>query len=78
MELQPADIQALHDAASRAEFTERDPHVPIKESVTDDYIVCLEDGCKVTDLTRHLRTAHDMTPAQYRAKWYLPISYPMT
>jgi predicted transcriptional regulator len=53
------------------------PAVPIRRSVTDDYIVCLEDGLKLKSLKRHLRTYHDMTPAEYRAKWGLRPDYPM-
>jgi predicted transcriptional regulator len=57
--------------------TELTPAVPIKKSVTDDYIVCLEDGKKLKMLKRHLMTAYDMTPEQYRAKWGLKADYPM-
>ena len=53
------------------------PAVPIKKSVTPDYIICLEDGLKFKSLTRHLRTAYGLTPAQYREKWSLPSDYPM-
>jgi predicted transcriptional regulator len=53
------------------------PVVPIKKSVTPDYIICLEDGKKLKMLKRHLRTAYGMTPDEYRAKWGLPIDYPM-
>jgi predicted transcriptional regulator len=53
------------------------PAVPIKRSVTDEYIVCLEDGKKFKSLKRHLRTQYDMTPEQYREKWALPPDYPM-
>lgn len=53
------------------------PAVPIKKSVTLDAIICLEDGKKFKALKRHLRTAYDMTPKQYRAKWGLPSDYPM-
>jgi predicted transcriptional regulator len=53
------------------------PAVPIKKSVTDDYIVCLEDGKKMKMLKRHLMTAYNMTPEQYREKWGLPPDYPM-
>jgi len=51
--------------------------VAIKDSVQPDYIVCLEDGRKLKMLKRHLRTAYDMTPEQYRAKWGLSPDYPM-
>ena len=53
------------------------PAVPIKKSVTDDYIICLDDGLKFKSLKRHLRTAYNMTPEQYRTKWSLPSDYPM-
>lgn len=53
------------------------PAVPIKKSVTDHYIVCLEDGKQLKMLKRHLRTAFNMTPEEYRAKWGLPDNYPM-
>ena len=53
------------------------PAVPIRKSVTPDYIVCLEDGKKLKMLKRHLRSTYDMTPKEYRAKWGLPADYPM-
>jgi len=53
------------------------PAVPVKKSVTPDFIVCLEDGKKFKSLKRHLRTQYNMTPEQYREKWGLPADYPM-
>ena len=53
------------------------PAVPIRKSVTDDYIVCLEDGKKLKMLKRHLMTAYGMTPEDYRARWGLKPDYPM-
>jgi predicted transcriptional regulator len=53
------------------------PAVPVKRSITAEYIVCLEDGKKFKSLKRHLRTQYDMTPEQYRDKWGLPPDYPM-
>ena len=53
------------------------PAVPIKKSVTPDFIVCLEDGKKLKMLKRHLKTAYDMTPENYRERWGLPSDYPM-
>ena len=53
------------------------PAVPAKKSVFADYIVCLEDGKKLKMLKRHLKTAYNMTPEQYRERWELPASYPM-
>lgn len=54
------------------------PAVPIEESITPDYIICLEDGKKMKMLKRHLRTAYNITPDQYRERWGLPANYPMT
>lgn len=53
------------------------PAVPVKKSITPEYLVCLEDGKKLKMLKRHLRTVYNMTPEQYRAKWNLPVDYPM-
>jgi predicted transcriptional regulator len=53
------------------------PAVPVKKSVTPDYIICLEDGKKLKMLKRHLKTAYDMTPEEYRDRWGLPADYPM-
>jgi len=53
------------------------PAVPIKKSVTDDYIVCLEDGMKLKTLKRHLKVSFNMEPEEYRARWGLPPDYPM-
>ncbi|MBV8578438.1 MAG: MucR family transcriptional regulator [Acetobacteraceae bacterium] len=53
------------------------PAVPVKKSVFPDHIVCLEDGKKLKMLKRHLKTAYNMTPEQYRERWNLPPDYPM-
>ena len=53
------------------------PAVSIKKSVTADFIVCLEDGKKLKMLKRHLKTAYNMTPEEYRSRWGLPNDYPM-
>lgn len=53
------------------------PAVPIKRSVTPEYIICLEDGKKLKMLKRHLKTAYDMSPEEYRERWGLPADYPM-
>ena len=59
-------------------FPERlNPPVSIKKSVTPDFIVCLEDGKKLKMLKRHLKTAYNMTPEEYRQRWSLPLDYPM-
>ena len=53
------------------------PAVPIKRSVTPDYLICLEDGKKLKMLKRHLKTRYSMTPDEYRDRWGLPADYPM-
>ena len=53
------------------------PAVPIRKSVTPDYIVCLEDGKKLKMLKRHLKTSYNLSPEQYRERWGLPADYPM-
>ena len=80
----PNIINDVHDALSRASVNatqppseELKPAVPVKRSVTPEYIVCLEDGKKLKMLKRHLMTHYQMTPEQYRTKWNLPADYPM-
>ena len=80
----PALIQSTYEALMAAEDTKRPepekapvPAVPIKDSLTDDFIICLEDGKPFKSLKRHLRTKFDMTPESYREKWGLPRDYPM-
>ena len=75
-------IQSVFDTMNglgteKAAPTALTPAVPIKRSVTDDYIVCLEDGKKLKMLKRHLMTAYGMTPDEYRMKWGLKADYPM-
>ncbi|MBM3578437.1 MAG: MucR family transcriptional regulator [Alphaproteobacteria bacterium] len=53
------------------------PAVPVKRSVSNDYIICLEDGKKFKSLKRHLRTQYGLSPEDYREKWGLPADYPM-
>ncbi len=53
------------------------PAVPVKKSIFADHIVCLEDGKKLKMLKRHLKTAFNLTPDQYRERWGLPADYPM-
>lgn len=56
---------------------EQKPAVSVQKSVTDDFIICLEDGKKFKSLKRHLRSKYDMSPEEYREKWNLPLDYPM-
>jgi predicted transcriptional regulator len=55
----------------------RTPAVPVKKSVTPDFLICLEDGKKLKMLKRYLRSRYGLTPDAYRAKWNLPADYPM-
>jgi predicted transcriptional regulator len=61
----------------RSEPERPQPAVPVKKSVFADHIICLEDGKKLKMLKRHLKTAYNMTPEQYRERWGLPPDYPM-
>jgi len=78
-----ADVHAalvrIHGPEAMAEpaVEPQRPAVPIKKSVTDDFIICLEDGKKFKSLKRHLRTHYDLSPEEYREKWGLPADYPM-
>jgi len=79
----PAVIGAVHktlanlDGERSGEAEPQKPAVPVRRSVTPDYIICLEDGKKLKMLKRHLRSTYEMTPDQYRAKWHLAPDYPM-
>jgi predicted transcriptional regulator len=72
-----AIAQAAGLGVAAAAEAERKPAVPVKKSVSDEYIVCLEDGKKLTMLKRYLRTHYNMSPEEYRKKWDLPHDYPM-
>ncbi|RMF14164.1 MAG: transcriptional regulator [Alphaproteobacteria bacterium] len=81
----PDLIQSVHTALRRLAEGEGEkeaapppkPAVPIRKSVSDDYIICLEDGKKLKMLKRYLRTHYNMSPEEYREKWNLPADYPM-
>lgn len=70
-------LERLRDAKGGDPEKKRTPSVPIKRSVSPDYIICLEDGKKFKSLKRHLITRYGLTPEEYRAKWDLPANYPM-
>src|SRR5271166_3618962 len=81
----PALIQAVHSAVERLgkgpesappQVEMKSPAVPIRKSVTPDYLICLEDGKQFKSLRRHL-AGLGLTPEQYREKWKLPSDYPM-
>ena len=80
----PALIQSVHRALAGisaggepVEAAPKEPAVPVRRSITPDFLICLEDGRKFKSLKRHLRTKYDMSPEEYRAKWGLPKDYPM-
>lgn len=82
----PTLINSVHSAlggasggvAAAAEPADKPkPAVPVRRSVHNDYIICLEDGQKFKSLKRHLMTHYGLTPEQYREKWELPSDYPM-
>jgi len=79
----PAMISSVHAELNRLRSgapilsDAKPPAVSIKRSIGDDFIICLEDGKRLTMLKRYLKTHHNMTPDDYRRKWGLPIDYPM-
>ena len=80
----PGVIQTVHRALSglgkadlQAQPEARKPAVPVRKSITPDYLISLEDGKPYKSLKRHLRTQYNMSPDDYRAKWGLPKDYPM-
>lgn len=80
----PSLISAVDGALHAARQSNNDklpekskPAVPIKQSLQDDYIICLEDGLRFRSLRRHLKSKYNMTPEQYRIRWNLPADYPM-
>src|SRR5688572_27163538 len=77
-------ITEVHSALRKASLRKEEPApepqrpaVPIRQSVTPDFIISLENGQKLKSLKRHLRTVYGMTPNEYRSKWGLPPDYPM-
>ena len=78
----PSVIRSVHESLTMlAEPTpvveEQKPAVTVRQSITDDYLICLEDGKKFKSLKRHLRSKYNMSPEEYREKWNLPHDYPM-
>ncbi len=80
----PALIHAVHRALSDAspisapvEVAAKEPAVPVKRSITPEFLICLEDGRKFKSLKRHMRTKYNLSPDDYRAKWGLAKDYPM-
>ncbi len=72
-----ASLAGLSEHKRSATDANQKPAVPIKKSITADYLICLEDGEKFKMLKRHLRTTYGLSPEDYRAKWGLGSDYPM-
>ena len=72
-----ASLSGLREITREGPAKPQKPAVPIHRSVTPDYIICLEDGKKMKLLKRHLRAVFGLSPEEYRAKWNLPVDYPM-
>lgn len=71
-------LASLSGAPAVADLaTTQRPAVPVKKSITPEYLVCLEDGKKLKMLKRYIRSRYGLSPDQYRAKWGLPPDYPM-
>jgi predicted transcriptional regulator len=70
-------LHSLDGSASDADTKARRPAVPVRRSITPEFLICLEDGRKLKMLKRHLRTTYGLTPEEYRAKWNLAPDYPM-
>ena len=72
-----SSLTGLNSAQREAPAEPLKPAVPVRKSVTPEYIICLEDGKKLKMLKRHLRSTYNMSPDEYRARWGLPADYPM-
>ncbi|MBX6744096.1 MAG: MucR family transcriptional regulator [Acetobacteraceae bacterium] len=70
-------LASVGQPAAKPQPERPQPAVPIKKSITPEYLICLEDGKKLKMLKRHLQTSYNMTPEQYRERWGLPPDYPM-
>ena len=70
-------VSSLSAEPVQANTPNKEPAVPIKKSVTNEYIVCLENGKKFKSLKRHLMAHHGLTPDEYRKRWGLSPDYPM-
>jgi len=79
----PGLIASVHSALNNihtpaaVEVLPLTPAVSVKKSITDDYLICLEDGKRFKSLKRHLKASYGMSPDEYRTKWGLPSDYPM-
>jgi len=72
-----SSLRGLEGKSVEAKPEALKPAVPIRKSITPDYLICLEDGKRLKMLKRHLRSTYGMTPDEYRQKWGLAPDYPM-
>lgn len=72
-----SSLRGLDGAAPAVVAEAQKPAVPVRRSITPEYLICLEDGKKLKMLKRHLRAVYGLSPEEYRAKWGLPADYPM-
>jgi len=70
-------LSTVEQAGSADANLVTEPAVPVTQSITPDYLICLEDGKRFKSLKRHLRTHYNLSPEEYRRKWSLPPDYPM-
>jgi predicted transcriptional regulator len=70
-------LQALQAGKTPDPVEELRPAVPVRKSISPEFLICLEDGKKFKSLKRHLRSHYDLSPEEYREKWGLPSDYPM-
>jgi predicted transcriptional regulator len=70
-------LKSLEGQVAQVQPEPLKPAIPIRKSVTPEFLICLEDGKKLKMLKRHLRSTYNMTPDEYRSKWGLAPDYPM-
>jgi predicted transcriptional regulator len=70
-------LKSLEGQVAQVQSEPLKPAIPIRKSVTPEFLICLEDGKKLKMLKRHLRSTYNMTPDEYRSKWGLAPDYPM-
>lgn len=72
-----SSLAGLGNGAPKVSNEKAKPAISVAKSISDDYIICLEDGKRLKMLKRYLRSNFSMSPEEYRKKWNLPPDYPM-
>lgn len=72
-----SSLHALSNPPTEQVIRRAKPAIPINQTITPDYLICLEDGRRYKMLKRPLSRV-GLTPTEYRLKWGLPLDYPMT